>query len=67
MESALADAGRVSVLGPLLDATDVQEVWDGLDPDRRRAVIDTLIVVRLDSPGRGVRTFNPETVALAWW
>jgi len=66
VEAAQTDAGRVSVLGPLLGAADPQRVWDDLDADRRRTVIDALMVVRLLPPGRGVRGLNPDTVEIAW-
>ncbi len=66
VEAAQTDAGRVNVLGPLLGAADPQRVWDDLDADRRRTVIDALMVVRLLPPGRGVRGLNPDTVEIAW-
>lgn len=62
VERSLADAGRVNVLGPVVGAEDVAAAWEGLDVDRRRAVIDLLMTVRLLPPGRGTRTFRPETV-----
>jgi len=62
IEVEIADAGRVSVLGDLVGADDVRAVWDGLDLDRRRAVIDALMVITLLSPGKGARTFDPNTV-----
>jgi site-specific DNA recombinase len=66
VEAQMADAGRVDVLGPLVTASDVQAAWDGLSVDRRRRVVDTLAVIRLLPPGRGVRTFRPETVEIEW-
>jgi hypothetical protein len=66
IEDEMADAGRVSVLGDLVTADDVQAVWHDLDLDRRRAVIDALMTVTLLSPGRGARTFRPETVHIEW-
>jgi len=66
VELALADAGRVSVVGPLVQAADVQAVWVGLDLDRQRAVLDALVTVTLQPPGRGTRTFRPETVQIRW-
>ncbi|TQM62579.1 recombinase family protein [Humibacillus xanthopallidus] len=62
LEESLADAGRVDVLGPLVRATDVRAVWDGLSLEHRRAIIDTLATVTIHPPGRGVRTFDPATV-----
>ncbi|WP_341537338.1 recombinase family protein [Klenkia marina] len=65
-EERLADAGRVSVFGELVAGGDVASVWDALDLDRKRAVIDALMVVTLFSPGRGARTFKPESVGIDW-
>lgn len=68
VEAELADAGRVSVLAPLVDAADVRARWDGLDLDRQRAVIDLLMAVTLRSPGMGAhaRRFDPDTVEIKW-
>lgn len=63
-EAALADAGRVSTLGPLIDAADTEAAWDALDVDRQRAVVDELMTVTLLPPGRGTRTFRPATVVI---
>ncbi len=66
VEGSMADAGRVNVLGPLIAARDAGVAWEGLTVARRRAVIDTLMVVTIHPPGRGVRTFRPETVGIEW-
>jgi site-specific DNA recombinase len=66
VEKELADAGRVNVLAPLVLADDVQAAWDAMDVDRQRAVIDVLISVVVLPPGRGTRTFRPETVEITW-
>lgn len=65
-EAALADAGRVDLLGALVTAPDVAEVWARMSQDRQRAVINTLMVVRLMPVGRGTRTFRPESVEIVW-
>ncbi|WP_436527006.1 recombinase family protein [Actinoplanes sp. HUAS TT8] len=52
-EAGLTDAGRVDVLGPLVDAVDVRAAWALLGVDRQRAVVDALMAVRLLPPGRG--------------
>src|SRR4051812_28743765 len=62
----MIDAGRVPVLGELVTAADVLATWDALDLDRRRAAVDTLMTLTLLPPGRGARTFNPETVRIDW-
>lgn len=66
VESELADAGRVDVLGDLVGADDVAAVWKSFTTERRRAVIQTLMRVTLHPPGRGTRTFRPETVGIEW-
>lgn len=66
IESELADAGKVDVLGDLIGARDVSTVWDGFTLERKRAVIQTLMRVTLHPPGRGTRTFRPETVGIEW-
>lgn len=65
-EALLTDAGKVDILGDLIGAEDVRVAWEALDVDRRRRVIDTLMVVRLMPPGQGTRRFRPETVAIEW-
>lgn len=64
IDAELADAGRVSVLGPLIGAKDIVAVWRGLGTDRQRVVIDALVEVTLFPPGRGARNFRPETVRI---
>ncbi|MEA9997843.1 recombinase family protein [Cryobacterium sp. RTS3] len=66
LETRLADAGRVDILGPLIDAEDVGTAWDTLSVARQRAIVGTLARVTLHPPGRGTRTFRPETVAIEW-
>src|SRR3546814_859718 len=66
IEATIADAGRVDVLGDLVSAENVAAVWQNLTLERQRAVIDTLMRVTLHPPGRGVRTFRPETVGIEW-
>ena len=64
VEAQMADSARVDVLGGLVQAADVRASWGLLSVDRQRAVIDALMVVKLLPPGRGTRTFRPETVIL---
>ena len=51
IDAALADTGKVDVLGPLVTAADVAAVWEELPIERRRGVVDTLAVVTLHPPG----------------
>jgi DNA invertase Pin-like site-specific DNA recombinase len=66
IDTALADAAQVTVLAAFIDRGDVRAVWDRLDIDQRRAVIDTLMTVTLHSPGQGARRFRPESVEITW-
>jgi hypothetical protein len=66
VERSMAHASRADVLGDLVRAAEPGKVWDGLDVDRQRAVVDTLMTVRLFPPGRGVRTFDPASVEITW-
>ncbi|MFD6661727.1 recombinase family protein [Micromonospora chalcea] len=66
IEAQQADAGRADVLGPLVNAPDVRAAVEALDTDRLRVVVDLLMSVTLLPPGRGTRTFRPETVVIDW-
>lgn len=66
VEAEMADAGKVDVLGPIVTAADVAAVWDGLSTERKRAVLDLLATITLLPPGRGTRTFRPESVRIDW-
>lgn len=66
VEARMAAAGRVDVLGPLVHARDVAAAWKALSTARKRAVIDVLMTVQIRPPGRGIREFRPETVAVEW-
>jgi site-specific DNA recombinase len=60
VEAAMADAGRVDVLGPLVTSEDVRAVWDSLSTARKRQVIDVLATVTIHPPGRGSRIGRDE-------
>lgn len=64
VEQELADAGRVDILGDLITAEDVAEAWKALDTDRKRAVVDLLMTIKLLPAGQGARTFDPTTVEI---
>jgi hypothetical protein len=64
VEDRMADAGRVDILGPVIGAADVKATWIGLPLARKRAVIDTLMSVKIHPPGRGVRHFDSRSVTL---
>jgi site-specific DNA recombinase len=66
IETEMMETSRVDILGTLVNATDVREVWDHLDVDRKRAVVDVLMTVVIHPAGRGTRTFRPESVEITW-
>ena len=73
VEARIASAASSTVLGEF-DGRDPAEVWEGLDIERRRAVIDTLMTVRLHKgrkgrpPGwqPGQSYFDPSTIEVEW-
>lgn len=66
VETRLADAGRVNALGDLVAADDVAKVWERLNTDRQRAVVNILLSVTILPVTRGARTFDPESVRIEW-
>jgi len=64
VEARIAALSAVDVLAPLIDAPDVEKAWVALDLERRRAVIDTLMVITLLSPGRGRQPFDPQKIQI---
>ncbi len=66
VEAALAEAGRASRLGPLLNAPDPGKAWLDADIDIRRAVLDTLATVTVLPGTLGRAPFDPQTVRVEW-
>lgn len=62
----LAAAASSPAVSAVIAAEDVEAAWSALDVDRRRGIIETLLEVTLHSPGRGARTFDPDTVTINW-
>ena len=67
IEAELAELGRESVLAPLIAAENTARAWEDLGDDRRRAVVDALMVVTLNPAGRGARVFDPDKVISIEW
>lgn len=57
---------RAPILADLVEARDPQAVWDSLDLDRQRAVVQTLMRVKLHPGGTGKRVFDPSKVEIEW-
>jgi DNA invertase Pin-like site-specific DNA recombinase len=66
VEATMADAGRVSAIEPLLRGEDVRAAWEAYPDARKSLAIDALMEVWVFPPGRGTRTFRPETVGIRW-
>jgi site-specific DNA recombinase len=67
-EKKAAVRRRPAVLAGLVDTSDVVGTWNELDLDRKRAVIDVLLILRLLPAGRGNRRlqFDPDSVHIEW-
>lgn len=68
LEQAKTDAAtpdRAIVLGDLVKETDPATVWERMTPDRRRAVVDMLVEIRIMPTGKGPR-FDPKSVKVTW-
>ncbi|PZS21355.1 MAG: site-specific recombinase, DNA invertase Pin [Pseudonocardiales bacterium] len=70
IDTQLADAGRADVMAQFIDAIrDPAEVWDSCSLSTKRAVIDTLAVIRVMPGGVGRPKggmFDPESVRIDW-
>lgn len=67
VEGRMAPAATLTTAArQLLAAVDVRAAWGDLATEAQRDIIDVLMVVRLDPPGRGVRTLDPATVRIEW-
>lgn len=53
-----------SPTAPLLEAGDPPAVWAAMPLDVQRAVVAAVFDVVVHPPGRGARTFNPDTVTI---
>jgi hypothetical protein len=65
IEAQIAAAGATSPLS-IVAAEDVATTWKTLSVAQRRNIIAALMTPVLHLPGRGTRTFRPETVEIHW-
>jgi site-specific DNA recombinase len=65
VEAQIASAGQSSPLA-IVAAEDVEATWNTLSVAQRRGIIAALMTPVLHLPGRGTRTFQPETVEIRW-
>ncbi|WP_432542302.1 recombinase family protein [Kineococcus sp. SYSU DK002] len=64
----LTSSTRTPAVGLLLDgeAEHLRERWEALDIDQQRSLVVAFLSIRLLSPGRGARSFSPDTVDMQW-
>jgi site-specific DNA recombinase len=60
------DTGYGKELRRLVDAGDITAAWSASSLEAQRGIIDRLMIIRLQPPGRGVRTLEPDTVLIEW-
>ena len=65
IEAQIAAAGATSPLA-IVAVEDVAATWQGISIPQRRGIIAALMTPVLHLPGRGTRTFRPETVEIRW-
>ena len=66
VERRIAEASGTSAAAGVLTAPDPAEAFRSASLMRRRAVVDALVEVTLSKAPRGSRTFDPDTVRIAW-
>lgn len=55
-----------SPLTPLIDAADIENVWDELPLSHQRLVVDHLVTVRILPATRRGSGFDPASVDITW-
>jgi site-specific DNA recombinase len=64
-QTTAASPSRAKVLGELVESDDPAAMWEAMTPQRRRAVVDLLINVRIMHTRPGPK-FVPESVEITW-
>ena len=62
VEAQLAASTPSAPIGAVATARNPRKVWESLTVPQRRKIIATIMEVRIYSPGRGTRAFDPDTV-----
>lgn len=62
----LGTLSRRPVVAALLEHDNLETGWHATPRDAQRAILDSLATIRIHSPGRGARRFNPDTVEIDW-
>jgi site-specific DNA recombinase len=66
LAARMASAAVGSPLAGFADAQDVAAAWDAATVSRRKVIVDALMTVTIDSPGRGAQSLDPSTVRVEW-
>ncbi|MBW3646819.1 MAG: recombinase family protein [Actinobacteria bacterium] len=67
IEAQLASASQTNVLADIAGRDDVEERWNALTLDRKRAIIDLLMTVTILPVGKGrALTFDPDGIRVEW-
>jgi hypothetical protein len=66
IEAELQNAIVESPLSPLIDAADIETVWDDLPLSHQRLVVDHLVTVRILPATRRGSGFDPASVDITW-
>ncbi len=64
-QASVATPDRAKVLRDLVSAEDPAAVWEAMTPERRRAVVDLLVEVRIMPTTSGPK-FNPDAIQIEW-
>jgi hypothetical protein len=59
------NASAAELLKPLIEAGDIRAEWEGYPLSRKRAVIERLMIIHIDTAPRG-RTWHPEFIRISW-
>jgi site-specific DNA recombinase len=67
LETRIAQAGQLDVIGPLITSDDIESAWYAVGHERKRAVIKLLFeAIEIHPVGAGVRTLRPESITVVW-
>jgi DNA invertase Pin-like site-specific DNA recombinase len=66
LEGVQAVVSRLPVLRDLVSSKDIRTSWRRLGLDRQRAIVQTLMEIRIHPGGPGQRTFDPSKVEIIW-
>ena len=66
VEATMLDAHKARVFDGVIGTRDPAAVFDGLSLDRRRAMIDVLMIIIIAPVGRAAREFDPASMRIDW-